>query len=138
VIHVLLTEPGVRPDHVVVPILTVTLLDVLIDDLLVNLCEVGGGMNRADAQTQVEALRNYDAKKAEFKSRTGHALSAAVGRIDPKLWDRWELVRHRRNTFVHGNPYALGWDLCKDAHEISMLSVSTFSSLTNTFLAVSK
>jgi len=123
-----------QPEQTVVPVLTVTLVEILLSDLLRDLKVKRQGMSRAVAQTQVSNLRSFDERFAEFASITGADLAKTIQRLKKPFWDKWVYVRRNRNHFVHGNAYAIDWETCKRAYELAIESIDLFAELNNRFV----
>ena len=117
----------------VVPILTVTLVETLLNLLLIEIILKAGNVDRVEARNSVSKLPSFDARYQQFESLTGVKLSNAIKQSHSSFWSNWEYVRRRRNTFVHGGYYALGWLACERSWKVVNNSVSVFSGLHNAY-----
>lgn len=118
----------------IVPILTVTLVETLLNLLLIDLVSNASHEHKADARETVSKLLSFDARYQEFKAITGISLREAIGQSDPSFWSNWEYVRQRRNRFVHGSFYALSWLACERSWKVATTSVRVFQSLHNAYV----
>ena len=126
---------GAASDYAIVPVLTVTLVEALIDDLLAELYVKKQAFRWPDARRKAREPRSFAAREKEFEALTGAPWGSTVRATDQRVWDHWLFVRRRRNLFVHGNPYALGWGACEKAYELAQRGVPAFARLTNDFAA---
>lgn len=122
------------PEQTVVPILAVTLIEALVDGLLLDLKVKRRGASFAEAQREVRDFRTFDDCSKEFASIAGTNWPTAVQAVNKRFWDRWIYVHRKRNHFIHGNAYALGWETCEPAYELMKMSVGVFASLNNQFV----
>jgi len=125
-----------RPEVTTVPVLAVTLVESLMDTLLLDMKERRLGLLYDQAQKEVNELRSFEERYEAFRQITGSPFNQEVLRLNKPWWDRWIYTRRRRNLFVHGNPFALGWEACRRAFDLTLNSVSVFSALNNRFVAV--
>jgi hypothetical protein len=117
----------------IVPILTVTLVETLLNLLLIDIIAKVRNVDRVDATKSVSKLLSFDARYQEFQSLTGVLLASAIEQSHLSFWSDWEYVRQRRNNFVHGRYYALGWLACERSWNVTIRSVPVFSSLHNSY-----
>lgn len=134
VFQIYLTERACQPEQTVVPVLTVTLVEILLSALLRDLKVKRQGMGYVDAQRQVENLQSFDERFAEFTCITGADLPKTIQKLKKPFWDKWVYVRRKRNHFVHGNAYAIGWETCQRAYDLVMESIGLFAELNNRFV----
>jgi hypothetical protein len=89
------------------------------------------GASSADARKEVQGFRTFDERSDAFASMAGTDWPNAVRSVSKPFWDRWIYVRRKRNSFVHGNAYAIGWEACERAYELMKMSVGVFAELNN-------
>jgi hypothetical protein len=118
----------------VVSILAVTLIEVLLVDLLTNLKAKYEQVSISEAREEVEKPKSFEERYNLFLCYTGEDFPKTVQQISKPFWNHWEYVRKKRNIFVHGSPYALGWEVCKRAFKLASESVGIFAKLNNQFL----
>ena len=106
-------------------------MNEFLTDLKVKCC----GANLKDTLQEIKKIRSFDGKFTLFYKITGEELSKQVQNISKPYWDNWVYVRRKRNDFVHGKSYAIGWEICERAFKLTKDSVSVFSALNNTFVA---
>jgi hypothetical protein len=124
-----------RPEVTIVPVLAVTLVECLMDELLLDMKGRRQGLPYHRAQKEVNELKSFEQRYEVFCQITGTPFDQEVQRLNKAWWDGWGYTRKRRNLFVHGNPYALGWETCKRAFGLTLNSVSVFAELNNRFVA---
>ena len=134
VLQIYSTSGFSSPELAVVPVLTVTLVETLLNDLLVHLCVLYQKTSFPDAHNQVRTLRSFDRRYNEFAHLTGNQFNQTVRKLSKPFWDAWVYIRRKRNYFVHGNPYALGWETCERSYKLAELSVGVFARLNNEFV----
>jgi hypothetical protein len=107
--RLLVSYSDAQYDHKMVVVLTQTLLEKLLDDLLVTLL-VARGAEANHAEAQVESLRTVDAQRQLFASTAGIGMLEALSNgSDSWFFPAWEDVRQKRNSFIHGQPFA--WEV---------------------------
>ncbi len=134
VLQIYMTEGACQPEQTVVPVLAVTLVEILMSALLRDLKVKRQGMGYVDAQRQVVNLRSFNKRFTEFTSITGADLPKTIQNLRSPFWDKWVYVRRKRNNFVHGNAYAIGWETCQRAYDLVMESIGLFAELNNRFV----
>lgn len=139
ILQAYLSTDFATPDEtVVIPVLTIMLIETLLNELLKDLKVKRCGVTVKCALKEIEKLRSFYDRFALFFKITGEEWEKQVQEISKPFWDNWEPVRCQRNYFVHGNPYAIGWDTCERAFKLTKDSVSVFSALNNKFIIVNK
>jgi hypothetical protein len=134
VLQIYMTERARQPEQTVVPVLTVTLVETLLIALLRDLKVKRQGITYVDARRQVGNLRSFDERFAEFTSITGVDLPTTIQKRRKPFWDKWVYIRRKRNHFVHGNAYAIGWETCQRAYYLVRESIDLFTELNNRFV----
>lgn len=125
-----------RPEVTIVPVLAVTLVESLMDELLLDMKQRRLSLPHSRARKELNKLRSFEQRYKVFHQITGTPFDQEVRRLNKAWWDRWVYTRRRRNFFVHGNPYALGWEACKRAFDLTLDSVAVFAALHNRFVVV--
>jgi hypothetical protein len=119
-------------EHGAVVILTCTLLEKLLDELLVLMLQVREGDCQRQARESIDRLRGLDDRKEEFKRISKDSIKNAIGQSSIAwFWDKWCKVISTRNRFVHGAPYAIDASAAEDAFQLAKSSVSVFAFLQN-------
>lgn len=121
------------PDVIVVPLVAVSALESLLVTLLQHI-RVRGGMSYDDARKAVSQLRSFEQRFDDFAELTGFSFGEECETIKPGYSGRALRVRKERNRFVHGSPYALGWDACQRALQVAIDSIWVFAQLNNRFV----
>ena len=134
IFQIYITPESFAPELTVVPILVVTLIEALLNDLLVDLEVKYQQDSILEAREKIRKLQSFDERYDLFESFTGKNFPKIVQQISKPFWDRWKNVRRKRNFFVHGNPYALGWKVCESAFELTLDSIDLFAELNNQFV----
>jgi hypothetical protein len=121
-------------EHKVVVILTCTLLENLLADLLVLILICKGATRSEAVKTVRDKLRGFDKRCKEFKHATNHSLEGVItqGPTDD-FYSVWKDVRDTRNKFVHENPYAIGIAISEKAFNLAKNAFSRFAYLQNRF-----
>lgn len=133
----ILAPPKVYEYDVVV-ILTCTFLEALFDELLTELLRNEGSSARAISAV-LDEVRYLGTRFGLFKKLTETKFSSALEETEFKDFPKdWEVLRDRRNKFLHGNPFAIGKEHADKAWELAVNSFSVFASMYNKFCAKTK
>jgi hypothetical protein len=133
ILHIYMTPKTKSPELTVVPILVVALVEVLLSRFLVALQEKYHHVTIAEARDEVKTLRSFEERYNHFTNTTGIDFRLAIQQTSKSFWSKWEHTRKKRNVFVHGNPYALGWEMCDKSYNIALESIDVFAELNNRF-----
>ncbi len=122
-----------QDDHKVVVTLTHTLLEALLDDLLVTLLVIAGRA-QLEAEQVVEGLRTFAAQAEQFETNSHMALADAMAKTTyPWFFYAWQNVRLKRNRFLHGQPFVIGQKTARQAYKLAEHAVGMFAQLQNTY-----
>ena len=122
-----------QDDHKVVATLTHTLLETLLDNLLVTQL-AAAGTRYDEAEDAVEALRTFTAQEEQFEALAHVCLRDAMAKTThPWFYFGWQDVRKRRNRFLHGEPFAIGQRTAQQAYKLAQHAVSMFAQLQNIY-----
>lgn len=127
---------GTMEEHKVVPILSGTLLETMLDHLL----ETIGSTKAMDDQSyraiveRVEHLMSFETRTDYFKELTGVSMqSAIVATPFSTFYDDWNKLRQDRNDFVHGFPFAVGESTATMAFRLTQDAPKLFAQLQNQY-----
>lgn len=132
VVVLLLAHHETVEEHAAVVILTCTLLEKLLDDLLVLMAGTRDAQDYRTARQTVKSLGRFDDRKKLFKKISRISLAAAVERCPAeRFWSTWCGLRKTRNHFVHGQPFAISVSTAEHAFRLATNSVPVFAFLQN-------
>jgi hypothetical protein len=118
-------------EHMAVVILTSTLLETLLHDLLVFI-HVARGKTWPCARQRVKKLRGFGQATEDFHKSTGTDFETAVQGISGvDFLAEWNDVRRLRNDFIHGKPFVLGIRVAEKAFDLALRSPTFFALLQN-------
>lgn len=117
----------------VVVILTCTLLEELLANQLVLVLSLRG-MSRPAAWKQVKDLSGFKGLCQQFENSLGISISKAMSQYSKRNFhSNWCRIVKARNTFIHGNPYAINASTAETAFNLAKNSFSLFAYLQNHF-----
>lgn len=94
-------------DDKTVVVLTITLLERMLDDLLLEVMLRHGKAYDA-AQAEIDQTRSFERKRDKFKETTGLSFAEVMKAKFEPLYQSWTELADVRHKFIHGNPYAIG------------------------------
>ncbi len=115
-------------DDKTVVVLTITLLERMLDDLLLEVMLRAGRAYDA-AQDEIDQIRSFERKRDKFKEVTGLSFAEVMKAKFEDLYQGWTNLADVRHKFIHGNPYAIG---VKDAEKADRLLDSVFAAFAYT------
>jgi len=119
-------------EHQICVLLTMTLLETLLGELLVRMRVRAGNGWVAAGRYLGQRLRGYHKREREFGQLAGIELREAIsGAGVPRFYDNWQALRELRNTFVHGFPYVIGRAEAENAFELAENCFGAFAYLQN-------
>ena len=104
-------------DDKTVVVLTITLLERMLDDLLLEVMLRAGREYRA-AQGDIDQIRSFERKRDKFKEVTGLSFAEVMKAKFEKLYQDWTELADVRHKFIHGNPYAIGMQHAEKADKL--------------------
>ena len=120
-------------EHASVVLLSCTLLETLLNELLVLLLTIKqtSPLTRPKAY---ENTRGFGNKCKLFKELTDKSLEDAFNKyIKNNFYKEWMEIKDKRNLFVHSTPYALSKDIAEKAFELAKVSFVVFKEIHNCF-----
>lgn len=128
----LIRHTGTVEEHGVVVMLTCTLLEKLLEELLILMLQVREGYALMAARKRIGPMWRFDERKDEFKRICKVSLACSIeGSSAPKFWHLWLRLTKVRNRFVHGDPGAINAHAAEDAFQLAENSVAVFGFLQN-------
>jgi len=121
-------------EHAIVVVLTASLFERLLQDLLIKLL-VGQGIPDPEARQTVRKRRRREELQDLFWILTGTRLKKAVGEFGvPGLCEAWQSIADRRNKFLHITSGAISADMAGRAFDIAKRAFALFASLQNRYV----
>jgi hypothetical protein len=114
-------------------VLSVTLLERLLNDLLSTMLQVMG-RNIRSAELS-ERVQSFDRKRDLFKLLVGSSLQTVIEPLDSKFFDEWNSVSQKRHLYIHGQPYAIGEQHVTTATRLCDVAFDVCGKLQNKALA---
>jgi hypothetical protein len=133
---ILIHYTGTVEEHMAMPILTITLLEAMLDHLLetIGSTKATDEVTMAVVSATVDQLSSFKARTEYFRELTGVPLESAVRATTfPKFYTDLTDVRHSRNAFVHGDSYALTAAVAEKALQLAKDAVPLFAELRNKY-----
>lgn len=120
-------------EHTIVVVLTASLFERLLHDLLVQLL-VGRGMTDAEARKTVGKRRRREELQELFWLASGTRLQKAVGEFGvPDLYEQWQSIADRRNKFLHITSRAISAQMAEKAFNVAKGAFPLFAFLQNKY-----
>jgi hypothetical protein len=121
-------------EHATVVVLTASLFERLLHDLLIKLL-VGRGMSDPEARQTVRKRRRREELQELFWILTGTSLQKAVGEFGVRgLYEEWQSIADRRNKFLHITSGAISADMAEKAFDIAKRAFPLFALLQNRYV----
>ena len=120
-------------DHTLVVILTASLFERLLHDLLVQQL-VGRGMKDGEARKTVGKRRRREELQELFWLACGTPLQRAIGEFGvPNINEAWQSIADRRNKFLHITSRAISAEMAERAFNTAKVAFPLFAFLQNKY-----
>ena len=125
-----------NPGHKFAVILAITLFESFFTQLLKDLIMKSRGTYKL-AEDIVDILFSYKAYVDLFNKLTTDSFQKALRdiKIDEEYHNKLEVLRKKRNNFIHGNPWAISRVDSRNAFDFALSSVVIFKELNNKYCA---
>ncbi len=122
----LIAHSETTDDDKTVVVLTITLLERMLDDLLLEVMLRAGTAYDA-AQRDIDQARSFKRKLDKFKDVTGLSFTEVMTANYDTFYQGWMKLANVRHKFIHGNPYAIGVQHSKKADQLLNSIFSAFA-----------
>ncbi len=122
-------------EHQIVVLLTAAMLEKLFRELLLSMCTAVRG-DREKARRELKQRRDFKKREQFFKELAGHTLQNVLSGMDDAFYSRWQIIRNRRNHFLHGVPFVIDVSDTETAFELSKTAFMVFAKIQNRFCVI--